>query len=138
MSASADILQPAHWARPRGYANGVAVGRGRQVFIAGMIGWDADCVFHSDDFAAQARQALANIVEVLRAQVRFRVQIFFDRNVEVASDGEIDARSLARSLDDLLAVHVRSGAAHGPGQVDQRAADAIAGVGRTARGAPTT
>ena len=59
------VLQPPGWARPRGYANGVAV-RGRQVFIAGMIGWDGDCVFHSDDFAAQARQALANIVEVLR------------------------------------------------------------------------
>jgi enamine deaminase RidA (YjgF/YER057c/UK114 family) len=62
----ARILQPQGWAPPRGYANGVAVGRGRQVFIAGMIGWDARGAFHSDDFAAQARQALANIVEVLR------------------------------------------------------------------------
>ncbi len=60
-----ELLQPEGWARPRGYANGVAV-RGRQVFIAGMIGWDGLGVFHSDDFAAQARQALANIVEVLR------------------------------------------------------------------------
>jgi len=60
-----EVLQPEGWARPRGYANGVAA-RGRQVFIAGMIGWDGQGVFHSDDFAAQARQALANIVEVLR------------------------------------------------------------------------
>ena len=60
-----EVLQPEGWARPRGYANGV-VARGRQVFIAGMIGWDGQGVFHSDDFAAQARQALANIVEVLR------------------------------------------------------------------------
>jgi len=59
------VLQPSHWPRPKGYANGVAV-RGRQVFIAGMIGWDGQGVFHSDDFAAQARQALANIVDVLR------------------------------------------------------------------------
>ena len=58
------LLQPAHWARPRGYANGVAV-RGRQVFVAGMIGWDAQGVFHSDDLVAQVRQALQNIVEVL-------------------------------------------------------------------------
>ena len=58
------ILLPAGWPRPRGYANGVAT-RGRQVFIAGMIGWDAQGVFHSDDFADQARQALANIVAVL-------------------------------------------------------------------------
>ena len=60
-----ELLQPEGWARPRGYANGVAV-RGRQVFIAGMIGWDAEGVFHSDDFAAQTRQALQNIVDVLR------------------------------------------------------------------------
>jgi len=63
--AQIEVLQPEGWARPRGYANGVAA-RGRQVFIAGMIGWDGQGVFHSDDFAAQARQALANIVEVLR------------------------------------------------------------------------
>ena len=58
------LLQPSHWARPKGYANGVAV-RGRQVFVAGMIGWDAQCQFQSDDLVAQVRQALQNIVEVL-------------------------------------------------------------------------
>jgi enamine deaminase RidA (YjgF/YER057c/UK114 family) len=59
------ILLPEGWPRPKGYSNGVAAS-GRQVFIAGMIGWDAQCVFHSDDFAEQARQALQNIVVVLR------------------------------------------------------------------------
>ena len=58
------VLQPPGWPRPRGYANGV-VARGRQVFIAGMVGWDAQGLFHSDDFVQQTRQALANIVEVL-------------------------------------------------------------------------
>jgi len=58
------LLQPAGWPRPKGYANGVAA-TGRQVYIAGMIGWNADGVFESEDFAAQARQALANIVAVL-------------------------------------------------------------------------
>ena len=57
-------LQPAHWARPKGYANGVAV-RGTQVFVAGMIGWDAQRHFHSDDLVEQVRQALQNVVEVL-------------------------------------------------------------------------
>ncbi|MEN9629257.1 MAG: hypothetical protein RJA10_2484 [Pseudomonadota bacterium] len=59
------VLLPAGWPRPRGYANGV-VTRGRQVYIAGMIGWDAQGVFHSDDFATQARQALQHIVDVLK------------------------------------------------------------------------
>lgn len=59
------VLLPEGWPRPKGYSNGVAT-EGRQVYIAGMIGWDANGVFHSDDFAAQTRQALSNIVEVLR------------------------------------------------------------------------
>src|SRR5205085_5655225 len=60
-----EVLLPQGWPRPKGYANGVAA-RGRQVYIAGMIGWDAQGRFHSDDFAQQAQQALQNIVEVLR------------------------------------------------------------------------
>ena len=59
------VLLPPGWPRPKGYANGVAA-RGRMVFVAGMIGWDADGVFHTDDMAGQVRQALQNIVEVLR------------------------------------------------------------------------
>ena len=58
------ILQPDGWARPRGYANGIAAD-GRQVFVSGQIGWDADQRIVSDEFAAQARQALANVVAVL-------------------------------------------------------------------------
>ena len=60
-----EILQPPGWPRPRGYSNGVAA-RGRQVFVSGMIGWNARGRFESDDFALQARQALRNVVEVLR------------------------------------------------------------------------
>ena len=60
----AQVLLPPGWPRPRGYANGVAA-RGRQVFIAGMIGWDAQGRFQTDDFAAQAAQALQHIVAVL-------------------------------------------------------------------------
>ena len=59
-------LLPPGWPRPRGYANGVAA-QGRTVFVAGMIGWDAQGQFHSDEFAAQAHQALHNIVAVLQA-----------------------------------------------------------------------
>jgi enamine deaminase RidA (YjgF/YER057c/UK114 family) len=58
------VLQPPGWARPKGYANGVAV-RGRQVYVAGMIGWDGQGQFHTDDLAGQVRQALHNVVAVL-------------------------------------------------------------------------
>jgi enamine deaminase RidA (YjgF/YER057c/UK114 family) len=59
------VILPPGWPRPKGYANGVVAG-GRMLFIAGMIGWDSEGRFHSDEFAAQARQALQNIADVLR------------------------------------------------------------------------
>jgi enamine deaminase RidA (YjgF/YER057c/UK114 family) len=59
-----DFLQPAGWVKPKGYANGV-VASGRTVCVSGMVGWDADGKFHTDDFAGQVEQALKNIVEVL-------------------------------------------------------------------------
>jgi len=62
--APMQVLLPPGWPRPRGYSNGVTV-RGRMVFVAGMIGWDAQGRFHSDDLGEQARQALANVVAVL-------------------------------------------------------------------------
>lgn len=58
------VLQPPGWTRPRGYANGIAAS-GRMVFVAGQIGWNAECVFESDDLVAQTAQALRNIVAVL-------------------------------------------------------------------------
>lgn len=58
------ILQPPGWARPKGYSNGIAAS-GRTVFVSGMIGWDAEGTFQSDDFVAQTLQALLNIVAVL-------------------------------------------------------------------------
>src|SRR6476620_1036043 len=57
-------LQPAHWPRPKGYANGI-LAAGRTVFVSGMVGWDARGKMVCQDFVGQARQALRNIVEVL-------------------------------------------------------------------------
>ena len=61
---SHDILHPSHWKPAKGYANGIAA-TGRMVFTGGLIGWNADQIFESDDFAAQVSQALQNIVDVL-------------------------------------------------------------------------
>ena len=49
------ILQPAGWKRPKGYANGVAAS-GRMLFVAGQVGWDADEVFRSEDLVEQIRK----------------------------------------------------------------------------------
>ncbi len=58
------VLQPEGWAKPKGYANGIAAS-GRLVFLAGQIGWNAQCVFETSDFNGQVRQALNNIVTLL-------------------------------------------------------------------------
>ncbi len=60
-------LLPTGWDIPKGYANGIAA-RGTQIYVAGQIGWNpATSAFETDDFVAQTRQALSNIVDVLKA-----------------------------------------------------------------------
>jgi enamine deaminase RidA (YjgF/YER057c/UK114 family) len=66
MTTMNEALLPEGWPRPKGYANGVAA-TGRQVYVAGQVGWDPQGVWDTDDFAAQTRRALANIVAVLGA-----------------------------------------------------------------------
>ena len=59
------FLHPRHWKRAQGYANGI-VAEGRTIFVAGQVGWNADQQFESQDFIAQACQALENIVAIVR------------------------------------------------------------------------
>lgn len=58
------ILQPAAWPPPRGYSNGIAAS-GRQIFVAGQIGWNERGIFESTRLADQVRQALENVCTVL-------------------------------------------------------------------------
>jgi enamine deaminase RidA (YjgF/YER057c/UK114 family) len=65
------VLQPPSWARPRGFANGIAASGGTTVYVAGQVGWTGAGAWEAKDFAGQFRQALRNIIEVL-AQARGR------------------------------------------------------------------
>jgi enamine deaminase RidA (YjgF/YER057c/UK114 family) len=58
------FLQPPGWAAPKGYSNGVSVS-GRQVYLAGQIGWNESQQLVSSRFAVQVRQALQNIMALL-------------------------------------------------------------------------
>jgi enamine deaminase RidA (YjgF/YER057c/UK114 family) len=60
------LIQPEGWAPPKGYANGV-LASGRQLFVGGQIGWNAQCQFESDDLVDQVRQALRNCLAVVEA-----------------------------------------------------------------------
>jgi enamine deaminase RidA (YjgF/YER057c/UK114 family) len=64
MTDTHQLLHPKSWKQPKGYANGIAA-EGRLVFLAGQVGWNAEETFESDDFVAQVRQALSNIVALV-------------------------------------------------------------------------
>ena len=57
-------LLPPGWPRPKGYANGVSA-RGRTIYTAGVVGWDAAEKFAATDLAGQFRQVLKNILAIL-------------------------------------------------------------------------
>ena len=59
------ILQPAEWARPRGFSHGVAFdGPGKWVVLAGQTGGDEKGEYPSD-MAAQVAAALRRIIKLL-------------------------------------------------------------------------
>jgi enamine deaminase RidA (YjgF/YER057c/UK114 family) len=102
---STETLQPAEWARPKGYANGVAA-RGRMIFISGQIGWDAQGQFGSDNLTEQVRQALRNIVRVLKeaqGEPRHLVRLTWyvlSRDVYLR-----EAREIGAAYRDVLGKH---------------------------------
>ncbi|WP_230970866.1 RidA family protein [Nitrogeniibacter aestuarii] len=63
---SIKVIQPEGWIAPKGYANGIEA-RGRQIYVGGQIGWNAQCEFETDDLVEQIQQALHNCMDVVRA-----------------------------------------------------------------------
>lgn len=62
----ATFINPTSLAPARGYSNGVLMPPGRILFVAGQIGWDAHARIVSNEFAAQFRQALINVLDVVK------------------------------------------------------------------------
>jgi 2-aminobenzoate-CoA ligase len=108
-SGSAGAVQfhePAGWARPKGYANAVS-GTGRVVFVAGQVGWDpVTSVIAAGDFAAEVRQALANVAAALDAagarpdQITRLTWYITDRDAYLRSRAEI-----GRAYRDVIGRH---------------------------------
>ena len=92
---SFEILQPAGWTAPKGYANGIAA-EGRQIFVAGQIGWNAEVRIDRRRFRRAGRTGAAQH----RADSRgSRRQAAAPRAADLVRDrqdrirGEPDARS---------------------------------------------
>ena len=107
-------LQPADWARPRGYANGIEA-TGRMIFVAGQIGWDKDQRFQAKDFTGQFEQTLMNILAVLREagagpeHVTRMTWFITDKKTylaEIRQVGEVYRRLMGRSFPAMSVVQV--------------------------------
>jgi enamine deaminase RidA (YjgF/YER057c/UK114 family) len=61
------IINPAHFPKPRGYTNGVVAGPGRMLYVAGQVAFDKDARIVSPDFATQFLLCLDNVIDVVRA-----------------------------------------------------------------------
>jgi enamine deaminase RidA (YjgF/YER057c/UK114 family) len=91
MSSKAfEILQPKGWPRPKGYSSGIAA-HGRQIFVAGQVGWDADGHFASQQLSGQVQQALLNVMAVL-AEVDGRPEHIVRLTWYVTSRGEYQSQ----------------------------------------------
>lgn len=107
-------LQPDGWARPSGYANGISA-RGRHIYVAGQIGWNAQQQLVSTELVPQARQALCNIVDVLACDGARPVHLVrltwyvVSRDAYVASAkalGEVYREVIGRHFPTMSAVQV--------------------------------
>jgi enamine deaminase RidA (YjgF/YER057c/UK114 family) len=108
------LLHPKHWARTRGFSHGVAA-EGRQVFVAGQVGWNVRQEIVGDDFVAQVEQALHNVVDILaeadaRPEHLVRLtwyvcdkQEYLKRSSEV---GEVYRRIIGRHFPAMTLVQV--------------------------------
>jgi enamine deaminase RidA (YjgF/YER057c/UK114 family) len=99
------ILHPEGWKPAKGYANGMAA-RGRMVFTGGLIGWNADCEFETDDFVGQVEQTLKNIVAVLaEAGARPEHLVRLTWYVTSKADYLADQRGLGRVYKEVIGRH---------------------------------
>jgi enamine deaminase RidA (YjgF/YER057c/UK114 family) len=89
-----DLLHPKHWRPTRGFSSGV-VASGRQIFLAGQVGWDSSQEIVADDLVMQVEQALRNVVEILAeadARPEHVVRLTWyvtDRREYLARSGEV-------------------------------------------------
>jgi len=102
---TAQILHPEGWKPARGYANGMAA-QGRMVFTGGLVGWNGDCEFETDDFLGQVEQTLKNVVAVL-AEAGARPEHLVRLTWYVTSKAEYlaDPKGLGRVYKEVIGRH---------------------------------
>jgi enamine deaminase RidA (YjgF/YER057c/UK114 family) len=101
------VLQPAGWPAPKGYANGMAA-EGRLVVTGGVVGWDANGVF-PNEFVGQVRQTLSNIVAILNeAGARPEHLVRLTWYVVDIEEYLADPKALGRAYREVIGAHYPS------------------------------
>ena len=105
MKSPHQILHPKLWKPVRGYSNAIAAS-GRTIYCGGLIGWNADQVFETDDFVDQVGQTLRNVVTVL-AEVGAKPEHLVRLTWYVTNKKEYLAslKELGRVYQDVIGKH---------------------------------
>lgn len=105
MTPPHQLLNPAGWKTPRGYSNGVAA-TGRMIFTGGLVGWNDQQQFTSDDFVTQTAQALRNVVAVLaEAGARPEHLVRLTWYVTSKKDYLDNLKALGQAYRDIIGKH---------------------------------
>ena len=121
-----DVLNPAGWPKPKGYANGMRA-RGIFVFTGGNVGWDANEKFPKG-FVAQTKQALDSYARAiahdphLTEAYRRRGDLHWQNSDIDAALAEYD-HALKRAPGDALSLLGRGRARLAKGQHDAGLSD---------------
>jgi len=59
------VILPDGWPQPKGYSNGILAQKGRTLFLAGQVGWNAEEKFVSERLVPQFEQVLKNIIAIV-------------------------------------------------------------------------
>lgn len=110
-----EIITPSTLAKAVGYSHGVRA-KGEFLAVAGQVAWDKEGRIVGDDFAKQFGQALANVVEVVRAaggrpENLLRLAIFVTNKAEYLSSlkplGAEYRRIMGRHYPAMTCVEVK-------------------------------
>lgn len=111
-----EFINPPGWKRPSGYNNAVVLPRGRALYVAGQVGWDAHEKMVGDDFVAQFRQALLNVracVEAAGGSVQHlgRVNLYVTDKQEYSANlravGEVWREIMGRTFPAMALLEVK-------------------------------
>ncbi|MEA3001575.1 MAG: hypothetical protein QOH81_363 [Sphingomonadales bacterium] len=109
------VLQPPSWPRPKGYANGISA-RGRFIFTAGVIGWDAQERIVAPDLPGQLRRILRNILAILAedgagpehvVRMTWYVVDLAEYRARIAEIGAVWREVMARNFPAMAVVEVK-------------------------------